>query len=624
MSKHRQITEGQPIPQDWMDSVQEFLGSLMSADFVVQVVNPTTLRVPASPGNGQVAISINGKWRWISANADAAAPGGLAAGDHPIFVAASDNSFAPNSSPPPRESDSTDYNFRLIVKPVGSTPSGTGAEAIWRQIGTATWSGSAFTDVRLNTTSLSALAKHAATHAPGASDAIDYTLVHMVGTLAARPVPAAVNNGLLYLATDVNGGTLYRSDAITWTAVSGPTAKYMQTIGDGSSTTFNVVHNFGTTDVVVQVREMNAPFSVVHPEIQIIDVNTTRVIFDAAPPANTYRVIVVSPGTQVTTVLSIGAYGPVSIGDGVATSFVVAHNLGIQDVAVLVRAAGAPYGEVDAEVEHTDVNSVTIRFAAPPALNAYVVKVFSSIAGSASGAASVHASQHAPGGVDAINYTLVNLIGLDSAKPAAAPANAGLLYFATDTKAVYRSTGAAWAAVTGGVPFVTLAAFNALTPADGMEVYVQADAANGINWHLRYNGASGSAYKWEFLGGPWLTASVATLESVSSATSYLDLATVGPSITTPRGGDYTVEIQFHLPNNQTNIVMSFAVGGTAASDADSAGGIAANSGYPSSAGFKVRKTGVAASAAVTAKYKSADVVRSFQDRWMFLRPVRVS
>jgi hypothetical protein len=59
-------------------------------------------------------------------------------------------------------------------------------------------------------------ADHKTRHQPGAGDALDYTLVNLVGTLAGRPAAAAANNGLYYFATDDNGGTVYRSNGTTW------------------------------------------------------------------------------------------------------------------------------------------------------------------------------------------------------------------------------------------------------------------------------------------------------------------------------------------------------------------------------------------------------------------------
>ena len=76
---------------------------------------------------------------------------------------------------------------------------------------------------------------------------------------------------------------------------------------------------------------------------------------------------------------------------------------------------------------------------------------------------------------------------------------------------------------------------------DGQEIYYQADAANGIIWHLRYNAGSASAYKWEFVGGSELSSEVITQETTTSSV-YVALTTPGPSITLPLAGDYDVTI----------------------------------------------------------------------------------
>lgn len=64
-----------------------------------------------------------------------------------------------------------------------------------------------------------------------------------------------------------------------------------------------------------------------------------------------------------------------AIGDGVATSYTVTHNLGTQDVTVGIYAAGTPFDEVLADVEHTNTNAITVRFASAPAANSYRVVV---------------------------------------------------------------------------------------------------------------------------------------------------------------------------------------------------------------------------------------------------------
>lgn len=61
---------------------------------------------------------------------------------------------------------------------------------------------------------------HAGSHLGDGSDAIAWTTVHGSGVLSARPAAATANAGYLYLATDVDGGTLYRSTGSAWVQVS--------------------------------------------------------------------------------------------------------------------------------------------------------------------------------------------------------------------------------------------------------------------------------------------------------------------------------------------------------------------------------------------------------------------
>lgn len=79
------------------------------------------------------------------------------------------------------------------------------------------------------------------------------------------------------------------------------------------------------------------------------------------------------------------------------------------------------------------------------------------------------------------------------------------------------------------------------SPVDGSLWYFPADAANGIVWMFRYNASSVSAYKWEFVGGAPLRAVVVTQESTTNP-GATTLATLGPSLTVPRSGDYNVEM----------------------------------------------------------------------------------
>ena len=56
---------------------------------------------------------------------------------------------------------------------------------------------------------------------------------------------------------------------------------------------------------------------------------------------------------------------------GGSTSQAVAHNLNTRDVVVNVYRVAAPYDSVECDVERTDVNNVTLRFAVAPAASEY-------------------------------------------------------------------------------------------------------------------------------------------------------------------------------------------------------------------------------------------------------------
>ena len=64
-----------------------------------------------------------------------------------------------------------------------------------------------------------------------------------------------------------------------------------------------------------------------------------------------------------------------SIGDGSATSYTVNHALSTRDVTVQIFDNASPYAQVEADVEHTDSNNVTVKFATAPTTDQYRVVV---------------------------------------------------------------------------------------------------------------------------------------------------------------------------------------------------------------------------------------------------------
>ena len=64
-----------------------------------------------------------------------------------------------------------------------------------------------------------------------------------------------------------------------------------------------------------------------------------------------------------------------NIGNGVATSYVVTHNMGTKDVTVQIFENNADYTQVEADVQHTSNTEITINFAEAPATNEYRVVI---------------------------------------------------------------------------------------------------------------------------------------------------------------------------------------------------------------------------------------------------------
>jgi hypothetical protein len=80
----------------------------------------------------------------------------------------------------------------------------------------------------------------------------------------------------------------------------------------------------------------------------------------------------------------------------------------------------------------------------------------------------------------------------------------------------------------------------------GREVYYKpSGAANSPVWHCVWDTAlNGGSGAWAVMGGP-LYAEVMTSQTTTSAT-YVDLATVGPSVTIPAAGIYDIRWELHL------------------------------------------------------------------------------
>lgn len=161
------------------------------------------------------------------------------------------------------------------------------------------------------------------------------------------------------------------------------------------------------------------------------------------------------------------------------------------------------------------------------------------------------------------------------------------------------------------------------SPIDGQEVYYAADAGSGVIWHLRYRAASGSSFKWEYVGGPPLHASVLADESTAS-TSYVALTTAGPSITLPLQGDYLVEQGANVYGTAGfSSLMSYDIGGTGASDNDCVANAGGDANEHSHIMREQRKNGLG-TVALVSKYRVFSGTCNWRWRWLTVTPIRVS
>jgi hypothetical protein len=104
------------------------------------------------------------------------------------------------------------------------------------------------------------------------------------------------------------------------------------------------------------------------------------------------------------------------------------------------------------------------------------------------------------------------------------------------------------------------------SPVTGQEIYFQPDPGTQpwLFWHLRYNGGSASAYKWEAVGSQLALSTIdPTSRALAGATTYA----VGPtelSIAVPLGGEYFCEAKADISSATAVlklIKVSTAIGG---------------------------------------------------------------
>jgi hypothetical protein len=167
------------------------------------------------------------------------------------------------------------------------------------------------------------------------------------------------------------------------------------------------------------------------------------------------------------------------------------------------------------------------------------------------------------------------------------------------------------------------------SPNDGDEWILPVDATNGVMWRFRYRAASASAYKWEFIGGSLVSAEVATTETTTTTGTYVDLATVGPSIILPRNGDYQVNAGcnlYHTTAANAAFQIAVCLGATATYVVNPASAQAAVANVGADGGQAVgRYNNAVLGAELRLRYYNVVAgTAAFRWRWIRVWPVRVS
>lgn len=162
---------------------------------------------------------------------------------------------------------------------------------------------------------------------------------------------------------------------------------------------------------------------------------------------------------------------------------------------------------------------------------------------------------------------------------------------------------------------------------DGQECYYLADATNGVVWHLKYRAAEAGSYKWYCVGGPPLLNVVEAAES-KATTAYGDLATVGPTVTTPLAGDYIMEMSAAVASlvaGANRLFISPKKNAVVTNDADGAETSPAGGTVNTDVAYRRKKlTGLAAGDVFKLQYGALNATsHSFGNRALQVMPIRV-
>lgn len=92
--------------------------------------------------------------------------------------------------------------------------------------------------------------------------------------------------------TDAGTDDLRMVTPLKLATYAGRVKKFGQDIGDGSSTSYTVTHNYGSRDVTVEVYRNSGNYDTVLTEVRRSSTNAVQILFDSAPTTNQFRVVI--------------------------------------------------------------------------------------------------------------------------------------------------------------------------------------------------------------------------------------------------------------------------------------------------------------------------------------------
>lgn len=141
--------------------------------------------------------------------------------------------------------------------------------------------------------------------------------------------------------------------------------RFTALVGTGVGTSFMVTHDLGTRDVIVEAFDEGTG-ATVECSHRRLSPTAVRVTFTAAPAVNAVRVVVLTyPVASFLPGQSAGIRHAETIGDGVASTLLVTHVMGVRDV--IAQAYDVNTGDtVGCDVLDRTTSTCRFRFTDPP------------------------------------------------------------------------------------------------------------------------------------------------------------------------------------------------------------------------------------------------------------------